>query len=134
LGEAAEKYGMVPLSFVLSLHKNQIIKIKWTGALVRVGPNELATSNPDDIRQINGVRSRYTRSKSFKLLQLIPGHDNIVTQRDDDLHTALRYKMANGVSLLHLQSGQRYMLTFFSTRAKKTIISSSLSIRTLPSW
>ena len=69
---------------------------------MRIGPNELATSNPDEIKQINGVRSRYTRAGWFKLLQLIPGRDNIVTVRDDDIHNALRYKMANGVSLLYI--------------------------------
>lgn len=74
------------------------------GSLVRIGPNELITSDPDVWRHFLGTQSRYRRSTWFDGARLDPNHDNIVSQRDDKLHAELRAKLAIGVSRGHPES------------------------------
>ncbi|SPO06076.1 related to pisatin demethylase (cytochrome P450) [Cephalotrichum gorgonifer] len=68
------------------------------GSLVRVGPNELLTSDPTLLRRINGVRSRYKRSEWYLAMRFDPARDNVLSQRDDELHNVLRTKMSAGYS------------------------------------
>lgn len=69
------------------------------GPLARIAPNILITSSPDLWANINGVRSRYKRSKWFyRACQIEPGLDNVFSQVDDDLHEKRRKQMAAGVS------------------------------------
>ncbi len=68
-----------------------------SGSLARIGPNELATDDPDIIRRMTGARSRYTRSDWYDVMRLDPNKPNVLSHRDDEKHNELRTKMAAGV-------------------------------------
>merc|ERR1712000_84614 len=68
------------------------------GSLVRVGPNELATDDPEVLRRMMAVRSTYTRGPWYNALRFEAGKDNLFSQRDDEAHMKLRNKMAAGYS------------------------------------
>lgn len=61
-----------------------------SGDLIRVGSNELVTRNPDDWKKILAVRTKYCRGDFYDCLRVEPGIDNILSQRDDVLHSSLR--------------------------------------------
>ena len=68
------------------------------GPLARIGPDTLVTSDPDLLRRILGVRTKYRRSDWYYAMRFDPAKDNVLSMRDDDLHNELRAKMAAGVS------------------------------------
>ncbi|WQF76942.1 Putative cytochrome P450 [Colletotrichum destructivum] len=68
------------------------------GSLVRVGPKDVVTSDPDLMRHMLGVRTKYTRSDWYHAMRLDPRHDNVLSTRDDATHTKLRSQMAGGYS------------------------------------
>ncbi|OLN95822.1 Pisatin demethylase 10 [Colletotrichum chlorophyti] len=68
------------------------------GSLVRVGPKDVVTSDPDLMRHMLGVRTKYTRSDWYNAMRLDPRHDNVLSTRDDATHTKLRSQMAGGYS------------------------------------
>jgi hypothetical protein len=70
------------------------------GSLVRVGGNELITDDPDILFRINGARSEYRRSRWYRGARLDPKRDHLASELDEKRHTALRAKMAAGVSCL----------------------------------
>lgn len=67
------------------------------GPLVRVGPNLLVCNDPDELRKISGIRSRYTKGPAYEASRITDG-DHIVSQRDPAKHKALRAKMGPAVS------------------------------------
>ncbi|KAL2214516.1 cytochrome P450 [Sarocladium strictum] len=68
------------------------------GSLVRIGPNELATADPEVLRRMMAIRSSYSRGPWYNALRFEPGKDNLFSMRDEEAHTALRKKMAAGYS------------------------------------
>lgn len=68
-----------------------------TGSLARIGPNHLVTSDPEQMRKMLSVRSAYRRSDWYIGTRFDPCRENIVSERNDDRHTALRAKMTAGV-------------------------------------
>lgn len=70
------------------------------GPLVRIGPNELLSTDPEVIRRISGVRSRYQKGRFYDSGKVTPGVDTVVSMRDEKKHKAMRAKMWAGVSLL----------------------------------
>ncbi|KAF9872377.1 cytochrome P450 [Colletotrichum karsti] len=68
------------------------------GPLVRVGPNDLMTSDPDLMKRMLGVRTTYKRSQWYDAMRLDPGKDNVLSMRDNDMHARLRSQMAAGYS------------------------------------
>ncbi|PKS13186.1 hypothetical protein jhhlp_000531 [Lomentospora prolificans] len=68
------------------------------GPLVRVGPNELITSDPEVLRRMMGVRSPYTRSPWYSAMRLDPSRDNVLSMRDEVGHVKMRAKMSAGYS------------------------------------
>ncbi|KAK2051772.1 cytochrome P450 [Colletotrichum caudatum] len=68
------------------------------GPLVRVGPRDLVTSDPDLMKRMLGVRTKFKRSDWYDAMRLDPGRDNVLSTRDDALHAELRSKMAAGYS------------------------------------
>ncbi|KAK3956138.1 cytochrome P450 [Pseudoneurospora amorphoporcata] len=66
------------------------------GTLVRVGPGTVFTDDPEIVYRITAVRGRYTRAKWYQALRLDPDRDSVVNVIDDNLHTAMRRKMAPG--------------------------------------
>lgn len=65
---------------------------------MRIGPNELLSTDPDVLRSMSAVRSRYTKGNFYKSGRIVPGVDNVVSMRDEEKHKAMRTKMAPGVS------------------------------------
>ena len=66
------------------------------GPLVRVGPNQLVTSDPELIRRINAPRSPYRRGQWYAGSRLKPGVDNVFSEQREEKHDELRKKMAAG--------------------------------------
>ncbi|WQF85885.1 Putative cytochrome P450 [Colletotrichum destructivum] len=51
------------------------------GPIVRVGPNDLITSDPDLMKHMLNVRSTYKRSNWYDGMRLKPGKDNVLSMR-----------------------------------------------------
>ncbi|KFA48553.1 hypothetical protein S40293_00417, partial [Stachybotrys chartarum IBT 40293] len=68
------------------------------GPLVRIGPNELLSTDPDVVRHMAAVRGTYTKGAFYTSGKITPGVDNVVSQRDEVKHKAMRAKMASGFS------------------------------------
>ncbi len=68
------------------------------GDITRVGPNDLITSDPDLMRHMLNVRTRYSRSSWYDAMRLDPTKDNVLSQRNDELHGRTRSKMQAGYS------------------------------------
>ena len=68
------------------------------GPLVRIAPNTLLTSDPDQWRKMSAPRSPYLRSKWYYAMRMNPGMDNVLSTRDEKVHDELRKRMAAGYS------------------------------------
>ncbi|KAK4464777.1 cytochrome P450 monooxygenase mpaDE [Cladorrhinum samala] len=68
------------------------------GSIARIGPNLLLTSDPDLLKRMLAVRTKYKRGDWYDAAQFDPGHQNIISERDDAAHNKLRGKMAAGYS------------------------------------
>lgn len=69
-----------------------------TGHVARVGPNTLVTDDPEVVKRMWAVRSRYKKGDFYDAVRFDPTRDNIISERDDERHNELRAKMAAGVS------------------------------------
>ncbi|KDN62705.1 putative cytochrome P450 [Colletotrichum sublineola] len=92
--DAYKKYGMLELHVACGDDRTS----DDTGPLVRVGPSDLVTSDPDLMKHMLGVRTKFKRSDWYDAMRLDPGKDNVLSMRDDALHADLRSKMAAGYS------------------------------------
>ncbi|AEO61226.1 cytochrome P450 monooxygenase [Thermothelomyces thermophilus ATCC 42464] len=63
---------------------------------IRIGPNELLTSDPDVIRRSSGARSRYTRSNWYKAATLDPYDPAMLSTLDTAAHDRLKAQTAPG--------------------------------------
>jgi cytochrome P450 len=63
---------------------------------VRIGPNELLTSDPDVIRRTSAARSKYTRSAWYKLSTADPYEDAMLNVLDTAEHDKLKAQTAPG--------------------------------------
>lgn len=70
--------------------------IRFSGPLVRLGPNQLVTNDPDVLRRIWAVRSKYKKGPFYEAVRFNPERDNLISMRNDTLHAELRAKMAPG--------------------------------------
>jgi len=77
------------------------------GPIVRIGPNDLLCSDPDVLRRMSAVRSQYVKGIFYETGRIIPGYDNVVSERDEFRHKALRAKLAPAVSS---RSPTKYLL------------------------
>ncbi|WZH40486.1 uncharacterized protein QYS62_001419 [Fusarium acuminatum] len=76
----------------------QAILLIVFGPLVRIGPNELLSTDPVVLRSMSAVRSTYTKGDFYSSGRIIPKVDNVVSERDEVKHKAMRAKMAPGYS------------------------------------
>jgi hypothetical protein len=67
------------------------------GPLVRIGPNELVTTDPDLVRYMGSSRAAYTKGLFYQSGQITPGVNNVVSMRDEAEHKAMRATMTPGV-------------------------------------
>ncbi|KAE9370992.1 cytochrome P450 [Stipitochalara longipes BDJ] len=72
--------------------------LKENGPLVRIGPNLLVTNDADLLRLMSGARSTYSRAAWYDGMRLDPRVNNVISERNDKRHNALRAKMASGYS------------------------------------
>ena len=63
---------------------------------IRVGPNELLTSDPETLRRTSAARSRYTRSDFYRLTTLNPHVDAMFNTLDTNTHDRLKAQTAAG--------------------------------------
>ncbi|KAL6876781.1 cytochrome P450 [Trichoderma novae-zelandiae] len=68
------------------------------GPLVRMGPNQLLSVDPEVLRHMSAVRSAYTKGKFYASGKIVPGVDNVVSLRDPAKHGEMRALMAPGFS------------------------------------
>ncbi|KAG6362514.1 hypothetical protein INS49_007606 [Diaporthe citri] len=64
--------------------------------LVRVGPNELITGDPDIIRKINKERSGYDRGTWYNGGRINPYYDNMFSTKQPAAHTKYRSRVGHG--------------------------------------
>ena len=69
------------------------------GPLVRIGPNEIFSSNIEILHRVGAARSGYKKSSWYLASQMDPKHENLVSMRDNDRRAERRRKMFAGVSL-----------------------------------
>ncbi|CAG9956833.1 unnamed protein product [Clonostachys rosea f. rosea IK726] len=66
------------------------------GSLVRIGPNELVTDDPEVLRRMNSLRGAYERGPWYDAMRFDPTRDNLFCMRDGEAHAKLRNKMTAG--------------------------------------
>jgi hypothetical protein len=71
----------------------------FLGPLARIGPNLLVTDDVELLRHMSAARSPYSRSDWYDGMRLDPKVNNVISERNDKRHNALRAKLASGVSL-----------------------------------
>ncbi|KAI5861641.1 BcABA1, cytochrome P450 monooxygenase [Durotheca rogersii] len=67
---------------------------KKYGPLIRVGPNELSTDDPEVIKKIAGARSTYARDPWYVAARFDPYHDNVFTMLEAGTHDRFKAKIA----------------------------------------
>ncbi|KAI1336067.1 BcABA1, cytochrome P450 monooxygenase [Xylariaceae sp. FL0016] len=67
---------------------------QYNSSLVRVGPNELSTSDPEVLRKINGARSTYERDPWYLAARFDPHHDNVFTLLRAGPHDRFKARIA----------------------------------------
>ncbi len=96
--EAGDEYGKLLLS-ARYRHRRTQTDLTWLqGPLVRIGPNLLLCSDPDEVRRISGVRSEYTKGPAYDAGCITEGEPHVASQRDPSKHKVLRSKMGTAVS------------------------------------
>ncbi|CAJ2499709.1 Uu.00g025620.m01.CDS01 [Anthostomella pinea] len=63
------------------------------GSLVRIGPNDLISTDTNVLRMMSAVRSPYTKGIFYETGRIIPEENTVVSLRNDAEHRALRAKM-----------------------------------------
>lgn len=87
---------------MLQIRRSGIAHLKYVdlsfryGALVRIGPNDLLSADPDHLRRMSAARSSYERSSWYKATRLDPYHDMMGSTMDKAAHAALRSKTVAG--------------------------------------
>lgn len=73
------------------------VKLCVLGHIARIGPNTLVTDDPEVVKRMWAVRSKYKKGDFYDAVRFDPSRDNIISMRDDEKHNILRAKMAAGV-------------------------------------
>lgn len=71
---------------------------KYRTPLLRVGPDTLLTDDPTIVRQINGLKAGYGRSKWYEAFHLDPYFHNMFSTRDLAYHDDIKSKTAAAYS------------------------------------
>lgn len=69
---------------------------RYNSPLVRIGPNDLITDDPEMIRRMNGARSTYRRSSWYNAMRMDPYDDALFSMRDTAKHDKLKAKLSFG--------------------------------------
>lgn len=71
------------------------VSLKY-GALARIGPNQLITSDPDLMRRMSAPRAPYRRARWHETFRFKVGMDNLFSERDERKHEDMKKKLAAG--------------------------------------
>ncbi|KAH8682719.1 cytochrome P450 [Xylariales sp. PMI_506] len=85
---------MVRKSLSGRLHEHLKEAADTYGPLVRIGPNEVLSTDPEVLHMMSAARSPYTKGVFYETGRIIPGQDTVVSLRDPQEHKALRAKMS----------------------------------------
>jgi hypothetical protein len=98
--EVLRKYGRFQAQSPTFLFCVAYISATFVGTIARAAPNLLVTNEVNLLRRMSAARSPYTSADWYDGLRLDPKINNVVSERNDKLHNALRAKISVGVSLL----------------------------------
>ncbi|KAK1656522.1 cytochrome P450, partial [Colletotrichum godetiae] len=76
------------------------------GSLVRIGPNDLVTSDPDLMKRMLGVRTKYTRSDWYNAMRLDPRHDNYSGKEVVELEAKIDESVLRLMSMIDTYASQ----------------------------
>lgn len=102
LHSACEEYGVLPLVSCWCFRRTSFAKLLFAcllGSLVRIGPTQLLTSDPELLKRIAAPRSKYGKAPFYTSGRIVPGVDNVVSTRDEEKHKKMRAEMAPAVRL-----------------------------------
>lgn len=102
------------------------------GSLARIGPNDLVTDNAEVLRQINGLRSPFTRSEWYKSTAFSHETNHAFCIVDDALHNDRRSRLIPGYSGRdndHLEKQVDDRIIDFCTLIEQKYMSSSSEFR-----
>jgi hypothetical protein len=100
-GPKTNAFSIFPLLYTHATGTIDLQFGEWSrryGALVRIAPNTLLTSEPELWRRMSAPRSPYRRSNWYSAMRLSPGVDNVISTRDEKRHDELRRRMTSGYS------------------------------------
>ena len=100
--EILKEHGKVLTFITVCIERPTLTKILCVGPLALIGPNILVTNDADLLRHMSGARSTYSRAAWYDGMRLDPRVNNVISERNDKRHNALRAKMASGVSQIIL--------------------------------
>ncbi|KAJ0416782.1 cytochrome P450 [Aspergillus carlsbadensis] len=111
------KLWMIRSTLYGRMHLDIAEACKKYGHLVRIGPNDLVTDDPEIIRKMSAVRSPYTRSDWYNATAFSHKLNHVFCERDEQRHIDLRNKLIPGYSgkdNLHLeQSIDEQLMSLF---------------------
>ncbi|KAI1332317.1 cytochrome P450 [Xylariaceae sp. FL0255] len=96
-------------AYVHGLHK------KYGSKIIRVGPSEIYTMNPDDASKIHRIKNEFPKSRWYS--DFIPGPANIFNTGDLSHHRRLRKALSSPMS----ESGLKSFLPVIDSRVRLTI-------------
>ncbi|KAL7786367.1 cytochrome P450 [Trichoderma ceciliae] len=105
------------------------------GPLVRIGPNQLLSIDPEVLRRMSAVRSGYIKGKFYASGRILPGVDNVVSLRDPTKHKEMRALMAPGFSgkakegFISFEAALDRQLLSFTRLLERKYVSSGSDIR-----
>ncbi|KAI3545263.1 cytochrome P450 [Colletotrichum abscissum] len=102
------------------------------GSLVRIGPNDLVTDDPDILRRMNAARSPYGRSSWYDTTKLNPHEDSLFSLRDTGAHDKLKAKCAAGYAgkeNLALEDGINSQVAGFVDLIKRKYVTTDDEVR-----
>ncbi|KAG4293831.1 hypothetical protein FPRO06_00416 [Fusarium proliferatum] len=106
------------------------------GPLIRIGPNEVLSTDPVVLRNMSAVRSTYTKGDFYSSGRIVPGVDNVVSERNEAKHKFMRAKMAPGLLEYSYRENEgfgfeagidRQLLSFISLIDRKYLSTTSQS-------
>jgi hypothetical protein len=72
------------------------LNARYNSRVVRIGPNELLTDDPDLVRRMSAARSAYTRSSWYTPLRMDPYDEGLFSLTDTAAHDRLKAKLSFG--------------------------------------
>lgn len=72
------------------------LNAKYNSSLVRIGPNDLITDDPEIIKRMSGARSKYVRSSWYRAMKLNPYDDSLFSMLNVKEHDKLKATLSFG--------------------------------------